>query len=301
VALNSYITQVQRLLHDPNATYYPVSDLTAYINTARGQIAADGQCVRLLIPSTGPILSATITNGGSGYLSPPSVTITGTGSGATAHTTIFSGSVNTVVIDTGGTGYDTSTILTISAPPSGTRATAIANLNVWNANLGQEVYQFSAANAVVVQTSGVQQILGVISISVSWGSQKPTLQQWVWTDFQSYLRSNNTGLQSWPAVWSQYGQGAAGSIYVYPFPSQQMQWDWDCYCLPINLVTDADPEAIPYPWSDCIQFYAAYLAYYNSQRRADGDAMFAVFSQFMARARKMSEPDFVPDPYEGFF
>jgi len=102
-------------------------------------------------------------------------------------------------------------------------------------------------------------------------------------------------------VWSQYGQGANGSIYVYPFPSQIMQWDWDTYCLPINLNVDADPEAIPYPWSDAVQFYAAYLAYYNSQRRSDGDAMFAVYEQFMKRARANSEPDYVPDPYEPSF
>jgi len=295
-----YIPQVQRLLHDPNATYYSVSDLTVYINLARSQIAGDGQCIRVLLPSTGPINSATVTNGGSGYIGAPAVSITGTGTGAAAHATIFSGSVNAVIIDNPGTGYDKTTVLTLTGG-SGSGATAIANLTVNNTVQGQEVYTFAAANPIAQLTAGVSQVMGVISVSVSWGSQKPTLQKWAWTDFQAYLRSNNTGLQSWPAIWSSYAQGTNGSLFVYPLPSQISQWDWDTYCLPINLVQDTDPEAIPYPWTDCIPYYSAWLAYDNSQRKGDSDRMLQIFERFMARARKMSEPDFVPDPYEGIW
>ena len=50
--LNSYITATQLLLHDTNANFYSVSSLTSYINTARGRVAADAQCVRVLPPSS---------------------------------------------------------------------------------------------------------------------------------------------------------------------------------------------------------------------------------------------------------
>jgi hypothetical protein len=44
--LNTYISQVQRLLHDPNAQLYSTSDLTYYINEARTQVAVESMSVR---------------------------------------------------------------------------------------------------------------------------------------------------------------------------------------------------------------------------------------------------------------
>lgn len=46
MALNAYLQQTQLLLNDPNATQYNTADLTSWINTARGQIAASQQCIR---------------------------------------------------------------------------------------------------------------------------------------------------------------------------------------------------------------------------------------------------------------
>jgi hypothetical protein len=46
VYLNQYITQVQRLLHDTNAQYWSVSELTDYINEARNRVAKDTRCCR---------------------------------------------------------------------------------------------------------------------------------------------------------------------------------------------------------------------------------------------------------------
>lgn len=48
-ALNTYITQVQRLLHDPNAQFWPTSELTDYINEARNRVAQDSKCLRQLV------------------------------------------------------------------------------------------------------------------------------------------------------------------------------------------------------------------------------------------------------------
>ena len=46
--LQSYITQVQQLLHDPNANMWSVSELTTYINDGRNRIAQDAKCLRQL-------------------------------------------------------------------------------------------------------------------------------------------------------------------------------------------------------------------------------------------------------------
>lgn len=54
--LNTYVTQVQRLLHDLNAQYWPVPEIVDYVNEARGRIAQDTKCLRTLV--TGVTLTA---------------------------------------------------------------------------------------------------------------------------------------------------------------------------------------------------------------------------------------------------
>ena len=298
MALANYITQVQRLLHDPQATYYPTTDLTAFINLARGQVAIEGQCVRTLLPSTNGISAITVTAAGTGYLVAPTVTITGTGTGATA-TAILSGTtVSSVMMTAAGSGYDNTTVVTLDVVSGGSGATATPTIICNNTVVGQEVYTFASLAAVAQLRAGVQGVIALRSVAVSWGSLKPMLEPWVWSDFQAYLRSNNNVLKSCPAVWALYGQGGAGSIYVYPLPSTIAQWDWDTVCYPVDLVDDSTTEVIPYPWTDAVQYYGAYLAYDNSQRKADADRMFATYERFMKRAQALSQTDFVPDPYE---
>jgi hypothetical protein len=251
----------------------------------------------VLLPSTGPINSISVTAGGGSYTSDPAVVITGVGTGAAAHSVRVGNSVSSVVVDTAGTGYDKTTTISFTGG-GGSGAAATANLTVNNALLAQEVYTFPALTAVAALTSGVASILGVISISVSWGAMKPTLKQTTWSDFQAFFRAYSTGLQSFPAVWAQYMYGSNGSVYVYPLPSQNTQWDWDTWCKPIDLIDDTTAEAIPYPWTDAIPFYAAHFAYDNSQRKDDADRMFKTYELFMKRARGMSENVLIPDMYD---
>lgn len=222
MALNAYLSNVERLLHDPSNQFWSVADLTAYINQARGQVASESQSVRVLAP-------------------------TGTGNNQTV--------------------------------------------------VGQEVYKFSDVNAFVQQTAGVSSILMVRTIAVSWGAMRPILDQLVWSDFQAYLRSYSSGVQGQPAFWAQYGQGEGGSVYMWPIPSSVMNMDWDCICTPIDLATDSDTEAIPYPWTDAVAFFAAYLAQLNAQRPEQAKQMFDQYTMFMKRARGMSESDYVPSFY----
>jgi len=76
--------------------------------------------------------SITVTNGGSGYTSTPSVTVgtpTGpNGSTATAFATLDGDRVSTITIISSGTQYSSTPSVTISAPDSGTTATADANI-----------------------------------------------------------------------------------------------------------------------------------------------------------------------------
>jgi hypothetical protein len=74
----------------------------------------------------------TITNGGSGYVTTPSVTISSpdgpNGQTATAFASLSGGSVESITIISGGNQYSSTPSITISAPDSGVTATADANI-----------------------------------------------------------------------------------------------------------------------------------------------------------------------------
>ncbi|MGE5506993.1 MAG: hypothetical protein ACM3RP_00665 [Chitinophagales bacterium] len=74
----------------------------------------------------GPLTGLKLTNGGSGYTSAPTVTITGGGgTGATATATVAGGSVASITLTNGGSGYTSAPIVTITGG-GGTGATAVA-------------------------------------------------------------------------------------------------------------------------------------------------------------------------------
>jgi hypothetical protein len=45
--LNAYLQQTQRLLNDPKEEKYNLFDLKTYVNSARGQVAGEGECIRV--------------------------------------------------------------------------------------------------------------------------------------------------------------------------------------------------------------------------------------------------------------
>ncbi|MEI7913097.1 MAG: hypothetical protein WCK77_26050 [Verrucomicrobiota bacterium] len=66
----------------------------------------------------GFVVGASVTTGGSGYASAPTVTITGNGSGAAATATVSGGAVTAIIITSAGSGYTTGATITIAAPPA---------------------------------------------------------------------------------------------------------------------------------------------------------------------------------------
>lgn len=82
---------------------------------------------------TGRIIEINVTNNGSGYLTPPAVTITGDGRGAVAEAVLGTGDqagkVIAVNIINGGTSYNTTPTVTIASGP-GVRATAQAVIEI---------------------------------------------------------------------------------------------------------------------------------------------------------------------------
>lgn len=175
-------------------------------------------------------------------------------------------------------------------PPSG----ALQNQTV----AAQEVYPFSAVNAFVQLTAGVSSVAWVRQVAVSWGSMKPALRYYPWTDFNAYFRSYSI-VQGYPSCWSQFGQGASGTLYLWPIPSSAQPMDWDCVCTPVDLVSDATVDALPSPFDGAVQYYAAYLAFMFAQRDQDAELMMQRYKRRVLNARATSAPGLTVDPYGG--
>lgn len=294
--LNKYLTRTANLLHDSTYQFYKQANLILFINEARGQIAAEGQCIKVLPPSTNSIASISVLTGGN-YGGTPTVVITGPGTGATATANMAGSAVNTITVNTPGTTkYDNSTTVTFTGGSVVTPATATPVINCLNTVNAQEVYTFSAANAFAQLTSGVDKILFVESVAVSWGALKPVLAQWNWNDLQARVRAYPI-ISGQPGIWSQFGQGESGSVYLQPVPTSALPMDWNCVCTPIDLVDDTTVEAIPYPWTDAVPYFAAYLAFMNGRRPEEAKNMFSIYEMTMKRAREQSESSFISDYY----
>jgi hypothetical protein len=77
--LSSYITEVQRLLHDANSVFWSTSELTDYINDARERVARDTGCLRTLqitVTVSGVLSDTPPPYPASGYTFPPSTPFT---------------------------------------------------------------------------------------------------------------------------------------------------------------------------------------------------------------------------------
>jgi hypothetical protein len=167
----------------------------------------------------------------------------------------------------------------------------------------QEVYPFSNwATLVQNQVPGVQSILACRSLCMAIGSGgwKPMWRRVVWSDFQARFRIYNGtfyGAISEPGWYAQYGEGPLGSLYLAPIPSQAMPIEVDLSCIPNPLSTDNDIEAIPYPWTDAVTYWAAVLCLLQQQRREDAQAMAQLFNSDMPMCASVVCPQMLQSPY----
>lgn len=302
--LNRYMQDTQDILDDEDQRRFQPADIKRYVNRARRKVAGATQCLRVLAPSSGSLSGLAVSAGGSGYTAPV-VTISGPdGIGvqtvqATATASLTGGVVTGLAITNPGVGYVAIPAVTIT-DPTGSGAVGAASLTAFvAAQPGQEVYTFQSVNPIIqANNPGVSSIISLQSVAVAWGSWKPVQRfMGAWSAFQAYCRAWNVGQENFPTVWSQYGQGESGSIYLFPIPSVVAQMDWDCYCFPLDLNTDEDFEAIPHPFTEAIPYYAAYLGYLKAQNMEMAEKMRQLYRENMAEARAFVSPAMVPDFY----
>lgn len=310
MALNGYLAQVQNLLGtSASQNLYSNSQLTTFINEARRQTALHGQCVRALSPISGSISALTLTSGGSGYQAVPTVVINPpdfpngflpnpNGVQASAVCTISGGAVNTLTLLSGGTGYfSPGIVFTGGSPVNEATATVTVN-NITATNAGQEQYPFSGIlSAIQSAYSGIESVVAVRSVSFIWGTYRYTTQACSFSRYQALVRTYSQAYQYIPSVVSQYAQGIMGTLFMYPVANSQYQFEADTQCVPIDLVDDNTFEAIPHPWRNCVQYYAAYKALLGVGRYADAQKLYEIFTRQLVVARQASQPSQINNWY----
>lgn len=112
--------------------------------------------VGLSEPDVG-VTTITVSDGGSGYTSAPTVVITGGGgSGATATATVVGGEVTAITVTAAGAGYTSAPTISFTGG-GGTGATAVATLTPDTINVGATVYYDDTTGELGVGTAGAGQ------------------------------------------------------------------------------------------------------------------------------------------------
>lgn len=283
--LQTYLTQVQRLVHDLTNASYSQSELTDYINEAREDVALDMHCVRTLVtgvqlmtgveiyPVNGAIVGATVTAGGT-YTTAPAVSFGTPPAGATtpiATAVLTATAVTSLAFTQWGSGYTPGTPPTISFTPAGAAATPIQ----------MDAFQ-------------------VVSISNIWNTQRYTLKFTGFTLFQAYWRQWTTNFLSRPAVWTIHPQML--QVYLRAMPDQLYLSEWDVLTLPRPLVsaTDIDTQ-VTVPWNKAVQFRAAAIALMKHQNFEQAEYYDRKYEQRVPRFIMGAGGIRIPNPYNRSF
>ncbi len=167
----------------------------------------------------------------------------------------------------------------------------IRKLGTLALTLGTQAYDFADIDTGVSATTGIGGVFNVRQANVVVADGAAYVASRAWAYFMQYHLNQVVPPEGQPSTWSQYGQGETGSLYVAPIPDDAFTMNLDCVCVPIPLVDDTTVEAIPFPFTDAIQFLAAYWAFMSSQRQTDAQAMYQRYQEFANRARAMSNPE----------
>ena len=108
------------------------------------------------------------------------------------------------------------------------------------------------------------------------------IRPWDWFE-NYYLFGPPNPPVLYATVMAHQGQGTLTTLYFYSSNGGNVLAD--AVFLPVDLIDDTTPDAIPYPWIDAVAFYAAWYSYMSMQRQADGQIFFQRYNEVMRRGR----------------
>jgi len=277
--LSSYLTEVQRLLHDANAVFWSTSELTDYINEARERVVRDTGCLRTLQITSTPLSNT-------GVVAIP----WSNGLAVTAGQFIFSNVFIYQVITSG--------TLNTDASPYPSSGNAFPPSTVFTN--GTATLQYSS-NAEVISLAALPngiQTLDVLNVTLYWGNSRIPLRYLPWSNFNAQLRywQNYVGR---PFCFSSYGQG---QLYIAPVPDQSYSIEVDTVILPtaLSLNSPSTVDSIVDPYSTPVAFYAAYKAKYKEQSYGEAEIYKQEYAKHVQAVLNSVYTRRIPDPYSSF-
>lgn len=164
-------------------------------------------------------------------------------------------------------------------------------------NVDQNTQQYSFSQ-IQFSGSGIAGPLAIETVNYEIGEGTRPLNALEWQRFNRYELGQPVPKRSQPRVWSEFGQGTAGTLWVNALDGAYTL-DIKARLHPADLVDDTSPDAIPYLWSDAVPFLAAWYAYMALQRQADADKAQQRFAQMMQLARGAATPTTQPGQFPG--
>lgn len=300
--LNTYITEVRRLLHDANGNFYSDQQLTDYINSARQRVVRDTGALREVVVTQTPCMvapGATI-----GSVAPAYPTAWAANTAVTSGTFLFSNIFIYQVTTSGTTGATAppypanNTNNYTNYPPTAEFLNGTAGLTyVGNCeNISFAALSYLMGSSPLSPSSG-NTVLDILNLNLYWGNTRVPLDYLAWTDFNARLRfwQNYIGR---PLAFSIYGQQ---QIYLGPVPDQVYQIEVDCIVLPNDLVLSSPntTDVINDPYNTCVKYYAAYQAKFYEQSYGESE----IFKQeYQSHARSVVNTVYtrrIPSAYSG--
>ena len=276
--LSSYITEVQRLLHDANSVFWSTSELTDYINDARERVARDTGCLRTLQITATPISNTGVP-----------ATVWTAGATVTAGEFVF----NNIFI------YEVtvSGVLGTTAPPYPASGYTFPPSTPFTD--GTATLQYSGpAEIIPYATIATGTTLDILNVNVYWGNSRIPLRYLPWSNFNAQLRywQNYVGR---PVCFSVYGQN---NIYIGPVPDQAYVVEIDSTILPtaLSLNTPNVNDQIQDPYTTPVAFYAAYKAKYKEQSYGEAEIYKQEYAKQVQAVLNSVYTRRIPDPYSTF-
>jgi hypothetical protein len=276
--LSSYLTEVQRLLHDANAVFWSTQELTDYINDARERVARDTGCLRTLQITATPISSTGV-----------AATVWTAGATVTAGQFIF----NNIFIYQ----VTVSGVLSTTAPPYPASGYTFPPSTPFTD--GTATLQYSGPAEIIpygILTNGTT--LDILNVNIYWGNSRIPLRYLPWSNFNAQLRywQNYVGR---PVCFSVYGQN---TIYIGPVPDQAYVVEIDSTILP-SALSSTDPsvtDQITDPYTTPVAFYAAYKAKYKEQSYGEAELYKQEYLKQVNAVLNSTFTRRIPDPYSTF-
>lgn len=124
-------------------------------------------------------------------------------------------------------------------------------------------------------------------------------RRWGW--FSLYFVTIQPAAAAIPTTWSQYSQGTTGTFYIGPAPTGIANLAMDCVAQPIKLGVNTvatDVDAIQYPFSDSVPYYAASLALKSKRQYDDATTYMQQFDEYIRMAVAGVTPTPMPQNFE---